>query len=74
MVELSEELQECMPDGSNVEGEILASELKKVINFFLSTKKSAERKIFLRRYWYFDTVPEICGRYGYTQGKVKSMR
>ncbi|MBR3507669.1 MAG: RNA polymerase sigma factor [Lachnospiraceae bacterium] len=72
MIELSEELQECMPAGNSVEGEILSGELKKTINSFLSTKSQTERKIFLRRYWYFDTVPEISNRYGYTQGKVKS--
>ena len=72
MIELSEELQECMPAGNSVEGEILSGELKKTINSFLSTKSLTERKIFLRRYWYFDTVPEISNRYGYTQGKVKS--
>lgn len=72
MIELSEELQECLPDKNSVEGEILASELKTVINSFLSKKDPEERKIFLRRYWYFDTIPEICKRYGYTQGKVKS--
>ena len=73
MIELSEELQECMPDKHSVEGEILADELKKVINSFLSTRKQEERRIFLRRYWYFDTVPEISQRYGHTQGKVKSV-
>ena len=73
MIELSEELQECMPAGNSVEGEILSGELKKTINSFLSTKSQTERKIFLRRYWYFDTVPEISNRYGYTQGKVKSV-
>ena len=73
MIELSEELQECMPGKSNVEGEILAGELKKAINSFLKTKDQEERKIFLRRYWYFDSVPEISKRYGYTQGKVKSV-
>ena len=73
MIELSEELQECMPAGNSVEGEVLARELKKAINSFLSARNQTERKIFLRRYWYFDTVPEIGKRYGYTQGKVKSV-
>ena len=73
MIELSEELHECMPAGNSVEGEVLARELKKAINSFLSARSQTERKIFLRRYWYFDTVPEISKRYGYTQGKVKSV-
>jgi len=73
MTELSEELQECISDRKSVEGEILAGELKQVINSFLERKKPEERRIFLRRYWYFDTVPEISKRYGYTQGKVKSV-
>ena len=72
MIELSQELQECMPAQTSVEGEILTGELKKAINSFLGTKKQDERKIFMRRYWYFDTIPEISNRYGYTQGKVKS--
>ena len=30
------------------------------------------RVIFLRRYWYLDTVAEIADRYGMTESKVKT--
>ena len=32
-----------------------------------------QRNTFVRRYWYFDTISEICQRYGFSQCKVKTM-
>ena len=29
--------------------------------------------MFIRRYWYFDSVGDIAKRYGFSESKVKSM-
>jgi len=45
--------------------------LAESINDFLSELREGERKIFVCRYWYFDSIEEIATRFGYTQSKVK---
>ena len=66
-----EELEDCIPSGSTVDGELEAKELTDIINSFLDTLPVTERRIFLRRYWYFDSVEDICRRFGFGKSKVK---
>ena len=71
VVALTQEMEACIPDPAHqrrVEGE----ELGKVLNSFLETLSYESRVIFLRRYWYLDTVAEIADRCGITQSKVKT--
>ena len=49
------------------------AELTVAINRFLATLDGEERKVFLRRYWYFASIKEIAARYGFTKSKVKMM-
>ncbi|MBO4392117.1 MAG: RNA polymerase sigma factor [Clostridia bacterium] len=70
--ELTEELSECIPSsGMSVEETAENSELAEAINSFLDCHSSEQQNVFVRRYWFFDTVPEISRRYGFTQSKVK---
>ena len=55
-----------------VEEAFAADELALSINAFLATCSEDQRNIFVRRYWYFDTVAEISKKYGYSQSKVKT--
>lgn len=71
--ELTQEMEECIPGPSNVEGNIEANALSQAINAFLDCCSEEQRNVFVRRYWFFDTIPEICKRYGFTQSKVKTM-
>ena len=66
-----EELAECLPATNDVEEEIEAKELSKIIESFLSTISQTERNIFVCRYWYHDSVSDICEQFGFTQSKVK---
>ncbi|MBQ6066053.1 MAG: RNA polymerase sigma factor [Clostridia bacterium] len=70
--ELTAELAECLPSGDNVESEWNARALAQAINDFLSRCPSARRDVFVRRYWYFDSVEQISRRYGFSQSKVKT--
>lgn len=70
--ELTDELQECIPGQSDVFSEISAMELTDMINSFLEEYPQVQRNIFVRRYWYFDSVSEICKRYSLTQSNVKT--
>lgn len=71
IVSLTQEMELCIPDDSfarKLEGE----ELGKVLNRFLDGLSKENRMIFMRRYWYCDSVQEIAGRYNISQSKVKT--
>ena len=73
LVEFSfSELENILPDHtyqSDLEDEYLGS----LISEFLRSEKEDARNVFLRKYWFFDTIEEIAERYSFTESKVKSM-
>ncbi len=71
--ELTQEMSECIPGAQDVEAEAAAAEVSQAISRFLETCTQTQRDVFLRRYWFFDTVPEISSRFGFSQSKVKTM-
>ena len=73
LCELTQELEQCLPAKENVESEVNASELETVIRRFLADCTAEQRGVFLRRYWYFDTIPAVAARFGCTESKVKVM-
>lgn len=44
-----------------------------LVNGFLHELKPESRKVFLKRYFFFDTVPEIACDLGISESKVKSL-
>ncbi len=70
VVSLSEEMALCIPDTAR-ERETAGRELGKLLNGFLAGLPKESRLIFLRRYWYGDTVSEIARRYAMGESKVK---
>ena len=54
-----EELAESIPDYNNVEGAYIAKELASAINSFLDTLSYEDKFIFMRRYWYADSIADI---------------
>ena len=58
---------------NNVEAEIEAKELARMIEEFLETLTVENRVIFMRRYWFSDTYKDIADRVGITE-KMVSMR
>ena len=68
-----DELEECIPSGQAIDDALAATELTAIINAFLDTLPLTERRVFLRRYWYFDSIKEISSRYGFGESKVKMM-
>jgi RNA polymerase sigma-70 factor (ECF subfamily) len=71
--ELTEEMQECIPTAQDVEAETEARELGRLINAYLKTCPEDRQRVFVRRYWYFDSVSEIAAANGFSQSKVKTM-
>jgi RNA polymerase sigma factor (sigma-70 family) len=68
-----EELGECVSGESSPEQQIEAKWLGKQISDFLWSCKQEERVIFLRRYWYFDSIAEIARQLQISESKVKSV-
>ena len=68
-----EELSEVIPSGADVEREVEAKELSRLVNGFVSELSQAERRVFLSRYYYMLPVREIARRLGFSESKVKSI-
>ena len=72
--ELTREMEECLPsDSGDVEQAVEAADLSRILNEFLARHSAEQQLVFVRRYWFFDTVPEISRRCGFSQSKVKMM-
>lgn len=69
--ELTVELAEIIPGTDTVESEIEDILLREKLNSFLATLSEDKRNIFIRRYWYMDSVSEIADGYGISKSKVK---
>ena len=67
-----EELAEVLPDEHIAIG-ISDEDIGKAINDFLRNEKDDVRNVFIRKYYFFDSIDEIAKRYGFTKSKVKNM-
>lgn len=66
------ELEECIPAKGTPEEAVNEQQLAKAVERFLSQEEYVSRNIFLRRYWFCDSIAEIAQRFGVSQSKVKS--
>lgn len=66
-----DELSEIIPD-SRVEKNQESAEIIETINKFLENQTGENRKIFVRRYWYLDSVLDIAKLYHLSESKVKT--
>ena len=68
-----DELGECIPAACRVEHELEQKELAAAIDRFLRTLPEKDCDLFLRRYWYVDSISVIADRYGMKENTVKSI-
>ena len=68
-----DELEECVSGTGDVEGEVERLELQKKLNGFLLALPQTERVVFMRRYWYMDSVSSIAKRFACSESRIKSM-
>jgi len=73
MTLLLSELEDCIPSGSTVEAEYESSRIAEAINACLRSIDSVKRIVFVRRYWYADSVKAIAGHFNMSESKVTSM-
>lgn len=54
-----------------IEDQLAEKELLEIINDFLGKMNAGDRDIFVRRYWFFDSVAAIAKRHAMSVGSVK---
>lgn len=68
-----EELGDCAADCETVEKAYERKQLALVFNRFLEELPETERRIFLCRYWYMDSICDIANYFSFSNSKVTSM-
>ena len=71
LCELTAELEQCIPDpngGDSVEDIVFAG----AVNGFLGDLPEWQRNLFLRRYWFADSIADLSERFGISRSKVKT--
>lgn len=69
---LTDELADCIPSGMTPEEEYENGRIAKVINNFLFELDEEKRRIFVRRYFYSDSVSDIASLLRISTPKVKT--
>ena len=72
IVELSTEMEECIPAPDDLDCRMDDLALSEAINGFLRSLDQEKRNIFVRRYWYLDPLADIAKRFAVSESKVKS--
>ena len=71
--ELCKELEEIEDvTAYSLNDEIQRKEILEILEKFLDSVKQGDRDIFIRRYWYMDSISEISARHGISESRVKS--
>ena len=67
-----EELQECVASGENLEERYAQKELVRQVRNFVASLSDTERRVFVCRYWYLDSIASISERFALSQSKIKT--
>ena len=70
VVSLTQEMESCIPDESR-DCERTGKELGQILDAFLRSLTQENRMVFMRRYWYVDTIAEIAIRYEISESAVQ---
>ena len=67
-----EELAEILPDKS-IESSLTDEGIGRAISDFLRTENADVRNVFIRKYFFFDSVGDIARQFDFTESKVKNI-
>ena len=70
---LLSELEECLPSSDDVESEIDAKYLSSVISDWLRSLSEENRIIFIKRYWYGESVKDIAAQSDFSPKELSSL-
>lgn len=68
-----EELTNCTSGQPSVEDQQIQKEVVQTLNVFLKQLPETERKVFVCRYWYMDSIRDISEDFGISQTRVTTM-
>ena len=68
-----DELSEYIPDTGSGYESVEDIEIEEILNSFLESLSPERRKVFMRRYWYMDSIKEIAEFYEISESKVKTV-
>ena len=72
LTELSAELEQCLPAPDDVACRVEDRLFAGILNRCLGKMGAEKRNIFLRRYWYLDSIAAIAERFALSESKVKT--
>ena len=67
---MPDELDDCIPSSFSVEEEIEARELSRLIDSWLRAQKTDERVLFVRRYYFGESVKALAAAYGCSEARM----
>ena len=67
-----DELAAVLPD-ERYAPDVSDEDVGELISKFLRSQEEYVRNVFIRKYFYFDSIREIAKRYSFTESKVKNM-
>lgn len=70
---LLSEIADCVACKRSVETEADEKMLAEQLDNFLKSIHFTKRVVFIRRYWYCDSIEKIANDFGFSKSKVKSM-
>jgi RNA polymerase sigma-70 factor (ECF subfamily) len=68
-----EEVEDWLRSEQDIEQQVSEQALAEEIDRFLDGITGIERNVFVRRYWYMQSIAEIAEYHGFSESKVKSM-
>ena len=68
-----EELKDCISGMQDVEMEYERKEILNAYVKFLDALPATERRVFLCRYWYVESIETIADKFDFSESKVKTM-
>ena len=72
LCELSREMEACIPAPDDMDSRIDDMMLREILNGFLGGLPEEKRNLFIRRYWYLDSIADIAERFALSESKVKT--
>ena len=66
-------LLELIPNGKSIAEEYEVKQIGIVVNRFLGSLSKRDRDVFIMRYWYRDTVPEVSRQMNLSESLIKSL-
>ena len=72
LCELTAEMEECIPAPDDAQCRLDDLAFGEALNGFLHTLSEEKRNLFVRRYWYLDSVADLSKRFALSESNVKT--